>query len=343
MGLNLIVAIVFALICVVLILIGMIKKSRMGGYLTIILAMIVIFLIAREFLSSENNQTPGKFSGGPGTPVKFSFPSPRFPKDLQAFLFSFDGSSAHAVSLSKITEDSIEISAGIPSGTYQVVVLDTLSKKHFMVENLEVFRNSVRWPSTPFPNACRITGKVKDVSDSPRKGLIVKIGDTHLGFTNEKGEFYIEDIPAGKHSLQIITPEEESAPTSIDINSFEVSLDEIVFPQPIDELVFCKKITRRTINNVETVVPLDTSSAFSSNVNKVYCFTRIIGAKTRIKIIHNWYWDNKLVQSIPLAVESNNWGTHSLKTIDPSLTGNWRVDVAKEDSVVLSSKSFVIE
>jgi hypothetical protein len=312
----------------------------MGGYLTIILAMIVVFFIVRAFLPPGEERTNGRFSGGSIAPIKFSFPSNRYPADLQAFLFSLDGASAYRALPNRITEKTMEISAEIPPGTYQVVILDTLSKRHFMIETLAVSQDSVRWPSTPFPNACRVTGLIKDVSDLPRKGLIVKIGDNNFGFTNEQGEFHVEDIPAGKHALQIITPDEESTSKEIEVNSLELSLGKIIFPQP--EIVFCKKITKSPRNNVETAVPEDTASAFSSNVNRVYCFTRIVGAKTRISIQHKWYWDDKLVQSIPLAVESNNWGTQSLKTIDPSLTGNWRVEVAREDNFVLSSKSFTI-
>ncbi len=90
---------------------------------------------------------------------------------------------------------------------------------------------------------------------------------------------------------------------------------------------------RQPVDNVTTVPP---------DVGRVYCWTRIAGAQGEVEIVHVWYRGDTEMARVPLRVASNNWRTWSSKNIEPSWTGQWRVDVEAPDGTVLESMSFTV-
>jgi hypothetical protein len=88
--------------------------------------------------------------------------------------------------------------------------------------------------------------------------------------------------------------------------------------------------------------PVDNVADVSSSLGRVYCWTRISGAEAEIEVEHVWYMGDQEMARIPLRVAGNNWRTWSSKNIEPSWTGNWRVDVVGPDGAVLESVSFTV-
>ena len=72
---------------------------------------------------------------------------------------------------------------------------------------------------------------------------------------------------------------------------------------------------------------LDNNTQFPSDVGKLYCFTRIVGALNPISVTHVWYFGVKERWRVTLAVKSANWRTYSSKTIRPQEIGDWSVEI----------------
>lgn len=88
------------------------------------------------------------------------------------------------------------------------------------------------------------------------------------------------------------------------------------------------------------VVGADT--AFASSIGSVYCFTRITGVQDTATITHVWYYDDDEQARVELPVRGTNWRTWSSKTVLPSWTGRWSVDVLGPDGEVLRTEYFTI-
>ena len=84
------------------------------------------------------------------------------------------------------------------------------------------------------------------------------------------------------------------------------------------------------------------STSFPSRVEKLYCFTKIAGAKEPTQITHVWYYGETERARVELAVKSASWRTHSSKLIQPHETGKWRVEVLDKDGRLLETYRFDI-
>ncbi|MBN1759326.1 MAG: DUF2914 domain-containing protein [Chitinispirillaceae bacterium] len=74
--------------------------------------------------------------------------------------------------------------------------------------------------------------------------------------------------------------------------------------------------------------PKDTGSVFPPQVKRLYCFTEIKnGAGEEIQ--HRWYWNDDLINTVPLGISSDRHRTYSAKTIVPGMTGEWVVSIVR--------------
>ncbi len=89
--------------------------------------------------------------------------------------------------------------------------------------------------------------------------------------------------------------------------------------------------------------PIAPSDRFSSDIGRVYCFSRITGAKGVTKIKHLWFYKDRFMAQVELPVKSPDWRTYSSKRILPSWKGPWRVDITDSDGLLLKSLHFEIE
>lgn len=93
---------------------------------------------------------------------------------------------------------------------------------------------------------------------------------------------------------------------------------------------------------VENLTPVGPDVSFDSSVGKLYCFTRIISGQPPTVIKHLWFQGDRMVMEVTLPVKSASWRTYSTKTILPSATGSWKVDVTSDDGTVLKTLNFTI-
>lgn len=95
--------------------------------------------------------------------------------------------------------------------------------------------------------------------------------------------------------------------------------------------------------SVDNRVPRGVDTTFPAFADKLYAFTRVVGATEDTFITHTWYYGNFLVAEVSLPVRNSNWRTWSAKNISPEWTGQWRVEVVTEDGIVIDRLYFTVE
>jgi Protein of unknown function (DUF2914) len=94
---------------------------------------------------------------------------------------------------------------------------------------------------------------------------------------------------------------------------------------------------------VEKLIPVAPGRTFDANIGRLYCFTRIKTNRADAVIKHLWFHGDIMVMEVSLPIKSSNWRTYSTKTILPSATGHWRVDVTSDDGTILKRLNFTIQ
>jgi hypothetical protein len=95
--------------------------------------------------------------------------------------------------------------------------------------------------------------------------------------------------------------------------------------------------------SVENKQPVGTDSVFAADVGKLYCFTKIKSQTDTTEISHVWFFDDKEMTKVDLAVKAKTWRTWSAKTILPEWKGDWRVEVRDSEGHVITSVSFKLK
>ncbi len=103
----------------------------------------------------------------------------------------------------------------------------------------------------------------------------------------------------------------------------------------VDQMEICVAVEERE--------PVGADTAFSSTMDRLYCFTAISGAEDTTTISHVWYHGDDEKATVELSVKGKKWRTWSSKRIVEEWTGTWRVDVVSTAGKVLKSKEFVVE
>ena len=103
----------------------------------------------------------------------------------------------------------------------------------------------------------------------------------------------------------------------------------------LEETVICRDVVDRA--------PIGRGSVFHTDTERLYCFTKVVGAKIDTTIVHHWYLNGKLKASITLPVKSASWRTWSSKDITSSDTGDWMVEVLTADGKAIESILFLVQ
>lgn len=86
---------------------------------------------------------------------------------------------------------------------------------------------------------------------------------------------------------------------------------------------------------------VDTASSFSADVGQVAGWTRVTGMTAGSKITHQWIHGAD-TSKVELNIGGSPWRTYSRKTIPPTATGDWTLEVLGPDGAKLASKTFKI-
>ena len=110
------------------------------------------------------------------------------------------------------------------------------------------------------------------------------------------------------------------------ISPVAVHAQDMVTVQVIEGTI-CTDVANRTCYN--------SSTRFPTPVDKLFCFTKIVGAQDDTNVIHVWYFGETERARVQLSVRSSSWRTYSSKIIQPYEIGDWHVDVLGEDGQLL--------
>jgi type II secretory pathway predicted ATPase ExeA len=103
----------------------------------------------------------------------------------------------------------------------------------------------------------------------------------------------------------------------------------------VTEAAICKDVVR--------LAPVRSGTRFAASLGKLYCFTRVTGAKSPTRITHVWYLEGTEKSRVNLAVNSANWRTYSMKIIRSSQVGAWQVEVLDSAGTVLKTLEFEVK
>lgn len=93
---------------------------------------------------------------------------------------------------------------------------------------------------------------------------------------------------------------------------------------------------------VEDREPVGAGTVFSDTLEKIFCFTKVVGAKDTTSVTHVWYMGNRMLASVKLTVNSASWRTWSSKMLDMGL-GKGHVEIISEEGNVLGKAEFEIK
>ena len=102
----------------------------------------------------------------------------------------------------------------------------------------------------------------------------------------------------------------------------------------LEEIAIC--------TGIEDKQPVGAGTVFSNDLEKIYCFTKIVGATDTTSVNHVWYMGDTQLVSVNLAIRSASWRTWSSKTIGASL-GKGHVEIVTEGGDVLGKAEFEIK
>ncbi len=88
--------------------------------------------------------------------------------------------------------------------------------------------------------------------------------------------------------------------------------------------------------------PSGVGSVFPETLDKLFCFTKIGGAKGSTYVYHVWYFGDKEVARVKLPVKSKSWRTWSSKNLHLGL-GYGYVKIVSESGDILGMAEFKIE
>ncbi len=104
----------------------------------------------------------------------------------------------------------------------------------------------------------------------------------------------------------------------------------------LKEIKICRAIRDRN--------PVQIAKSFNSNVDSLFCYTKIQNIGEKREIRHVWYYRNEVKTQIKYNIRrSNVYRSWTLKKINPNEIGEWRVEIHDSNGKILGSTKFYIQ
>ena len=101
------------------------------------------------------------------------------------------------------------------------------------------------------------------------------------------------------------------------------------------DMQICKSVKNRT--------PVGTDTYFFSDVDSLFCYTRVQNTGGKQELTHLWYFEDQLIGTVRYNIKTSNiYRSWTRKTILPSQVGAWRVEVQDTAGVVIGSEFFYV-
>jgi len=93
---------------------------------------------------------------------------------------------------------------------------------------------------------------------------------------------------------------------------------------------------------VENREPVGAAEQFTADVGTLYAYMVVEGDFSETQLTQVWVHGGDEVARVPLTVRGPRWRTWSSKTLPPSWTGDWTVNVVDQDGNTLKSAAFTV-
>lgn len=188
-----------------------------------------------------------------------------------------------------------------------------------------------------------VKGGVKEKDgQKPARNVFINIHDRYFHFTNDKGEYFIDNIPFNKKHEQyrfIARRGVDEVPYTsyIHIDSYEVVEKNIDrFPPKIAVAL--------NVKHVEGIgaAPEGISETFPVTIGEIFAWTDTSDIPGK-KVIHTWYFGDKEKKTVFIPRNPPFFKAYSRARILPEYKGNWRVDIQTEKGEILNSLKFKVK
>ena len=88
--------------------------------------------------------------------------------------------------------------------------------------------------------------------------------------------------------------------------------------------------------------PADEITRLGNDATQVSYFSEVRGMEGKT-VIHRWEYDGQMMGEVAFDVGGPRWRVHSMKTLDPSMLGQWTVRVVDVDGNTLSEEKLTYE
>ena len=88
--------------------------------------------------------------------------------------------------------------------------------------------------------------------------------------------------------------------------------------------------------------PADEITRLGNDATQVSYFSEVRGMAGKT-VIHRWEYDGQMMGEVAFDVGGPRWRVHSMKTLDPSMLGQWTVRVVDVDGNTLSEEKLTYE
>ena len=108
-----------------------------------------------------------------------------------------------------------------------------------------------------------------------------------------------------------------------------------VYTLSLRDIQICKNVVNR--------MPEGTDVFFNTDVDSLFCYTRIQNQGKKQEVKHIWYYEDQLMTQIRYNIKKSNiYRSWTRKTILTHQVGQWRVDIQDSAGKIIGSKEFQI-
>ncbi len=112
--------------------------------------------------------------------------------------------------------------------------------------------------------------------------------------------------------------------------------------EPMEEQVPGLTVEAQICTDIVERMPVGGGDSFTSEVGKLYLWSRITGAQDSISIHHVWSYEGEEKLNMELPVKSPSWRAWTYKTILPEWTGQWEGKIIGPDGTIMATIPFQI-
>jgi hypothetical protein len=88
--------------------------------------------------------------------------------------------------------------------------------------------------------------------------------------------------------------------------------------------------------------PADEVTRLGNDATQISYFSEVRGMEGKT-VIHRWEYDGQVMGEVAFDVEGPRWRVHSMKTLDPSMLGQWTVKVVDVEGNTMSEEHLTYE